>query len=1158
MKNILFACLLAVSCNTFGQLEKLNISNSIPPSPSASSLGKYGDIPVSLYTGVPSINIPLYSVQNNNLSLPISLSYHSSGFKVEDVASSVGLGWSLNAGGVITRAVKGVPDDFNGDLWGLTKDAGMKVNGMFVFYQAPSYGFLSTGNSIENETYGSLGYNTKDGESDIYYFNFNGNSGSFVFNKDGVPKLFSKNNLDITYNRNGNGDIDLFKVIDGDGFIYTFAVADVSQVKNNSFTEWECMSMYGGFCSYDDYYYYSEEDPIAFPGGAYTSAPYYAAWYLTKIENPNLTNEITLNYETEGQTNLCNFNEQYVFNLFNNNSYSVSNSEIKSSCMRVKEIFCGNSKVVFNYNHNRQDLIGLSGYNLPGALTNASMYRKNNDNSYTLLNQYEFTYSYLVSTDFPNTYGKRLMLSSVTEKDNLGNAKPSYTFEYNTSVPVRIRSSMIKDFWGFQKTTTPTPGASKIPKYYVDHNSTLIDFNVFGSAYSVYQGSQNQCYFGGDYDISPEAAGQTAFLLTKINYPTKGSTSFEYEPNSFVLFGINRIGGGARIKKITDYDGLDHNRDIIKNYSYVQESNPALSSGVVMSLPTFVKKNQACGNTNECTVFTSNIGVLGSTHGSLVGYNRVIIEFNGNGKIVSLFNTQGNINSLSEECDINNNCIYKKTFSEGSCQDDNFPFGDNPNFDWYRGVLQEELVYDNANRLVKKTVNSYTVKNYEKIKAIKESLYGRHAITEDDIVKTSKYYYLSGWKVPSSQTVTTYDPLQTGKKIESITNYFYDNANHLQLTKTTNTDSKGQIFETIFKRSKDYTNTGGMIANLNNQHRLNEVIESQTWLQGSPKKLLGAKFNSYADFKNQNGLTNTQCLVQQQYQLETSSPIPQSNFTETWFDDGDPVLDSRYKPVVMYNFDNKDNLTRQSALTNGSQTNASVIYGHNKSLTIAQIGNAKESDCGFTSFESDDQNLWTIGATTNLITNDGHCGTSSRSIPPNTFGPTRNYTISATAQDKKFILSCWVKTNSNVSGTIGSLVLQSIDPATNTLYPNVSGAYKATLLYNTNNVWKYVEVEIDLKQIKTTAGLPLNTILGISSFVWNQNSSVNIQVDDIRFYPKDARMTSYTHNPLIGISSMSDENSNCQYYEYDNFGRLKMVKDQDGKILEKTDYNYKP
>ena len=65
---------------------------------------------VNLFTGDFSYNIPLMDVGG----YPINLSY-SSGIGMEQQASSVGLGWTLNAGGVITRNMRGIPDDFNGD-----------------------------------------------------------------------------------------------------------------------------------------------------------------------------------------------------------------------------------------------------------------------------------------------------------------------------------------------------------------------------------------------------------------------------------------------------------------------------------------------------------------------------------------------------------------------------------------------------------------------------------------------------------------------------------------------------------------------------------------------------------------------------------------------------------------------------------------------------------------------------------------------------------------------------------------------------------------------------------------------------------------------------------------------------------------------------------
>ncbi len=60
----------------------INISNAqtynpfpiiIPPSPEASSLGKYADIPISLFTGTPQISIPIYTIRGHKHQLPISV-----------------------------------------------------------------------------------------------------------------------------------------------------------------------------------------------------------------------------------------------------------------------------------------------------------------------------------------------------------------------------------------------------------------------------------------------------------------------------------------------------------------------------------------------------------------------------------------------------------------------------------------------------------------------------------------------------------------------------------------------------------------------------------------------------------------------------------------------------------------------------------------------------------------------------------------------------------------------------------------------------------------------------------------------------------------------------------------------------------------------------
>ncbi|MEJ0034332.1 MAG: hypothetical protein WDO15_30130 [Bacteroidota bacterium] len=103
MKRVVGIVLCSIVASiAFGQSSS-QLKTVVPPSPNAASLGKYGDIPVGYHTGVPNISIPLYELKEGDVNLPVSLSYHASGVRVAEVASWVGLGWSLNAGGVITR-----------------------------------------------------------------------------------------------------------------------------------------------------------------------------------------------------------------------------------------------------------------------------------------------------------------------------------------------------------------------------------------------------------------------------------------------------------------------------------------------------------------------------------------------------------------------------------------------------------------------------------------------------------------------------------------------------------------------------------------------------------------------------------------------------------------------------------------------------------------------------------------------------------------------------------------------------------------------------------------------------------------------------------------------------------------------------------------------
>ena len=81
-----------------------------PSSPSAAAFQKYGDIPVDVTSGSMQVTVPVTTIKLGAFNWPISLSYHTNGVKVSDAATEVGLGWVLNANGMISQKMAGVND----------------------------------------------------------------------------------------------------------------------------------------------------------------------------------------------------------------------------------------------------------------------------------------------------------------------------------------------------------------------------------------------------------------------------------------------------------------------------------------------------------------------------------------------------------------------------------------------------------------------------------------------------------------------------------------------------------------------------------------------------------------------------------------------------------------------------------------------------------------------------------------------------------------------------------------------------------------------------------------------------------------------------------------------------------------------------------------
>ncbi len=168
--------------------------NVIPPSPNVTSFQKYIDSPISLYTGTPDVSIPIYTLSTPQLSLPISLTYNASGLKVEERASWVGAGFSLNAGGAVSRTAKGIPDELNEVI-----RRGFFHNGSYIlsngnFDMLKMLDCSTNGGRPLTTSYGSytrpdsVAQGIIDLEPDLFHFSTPGGSGKFVFDINRLPR----------------------------------------------------------------------------------------------------------------------------------------------------------------------------------------------------------------------------------------------------------------------------------------------------------------------------------------------------------------------------------------------------------------------------------------------------------------------------------------------------------------------------------------------------------------------------------------------------------------------------------------------------------------------------------------------------------------------------------------------------------------------------------------------------------------------------------------------------------------------------------------------------------------------------------------------------------------------------------------------------------
>lgn len=487
---VLFICNLYVTAQTtdsqvFDYQSEVSKLVNIPNSPESQAFTKYGDVGVSLYTGVPDINVPVHVIKGRELDLPISLTYDASGIKVEQIATWVGLGWNLNIGGRISRQVNGLADDY---LQG----------GYNSIFDILTLKYVKRYREFNNE-YSSIsaltGYfdflrlvnsNHIDSQPDFYSLNVMGLNETFAFDTYGdmEPKVLGNPRIKITKvgGTQSNMPISQWTVTGEDGTTYQFSATETTLRQNNDLGA-----------------------PNSPPPGAITSE-YYSSWLLTKVVSPNGKDVYDFYYTpfASEQQDLFASSASMVTNPIYPSVYEYQEPAVSYSSSPT--VFIA-QKFLNSIHHNGTEVVSLQLGNRYDTSTNSALNGliiKNRNGR--IIKEIDFDYGYFnldgQAPELKNKNDIRLKLDNLHIKGRDAKAYQTYTFNYIQPDKLPSRNSLSQDYLGYYN------GAS---------NTVLYPKHTEGTR--IFDGA----------DREPSNTHSQIGLLNKITYPTGGHTQFIYE-----------------------------------------------------------------------------------------------------------------------------------------------------------------------------------------------------------------------------------------------------------------------------------------------------------------------------------------------------------------------------------------------------------------------------------------------------------------------------------------------------------------------------------------------------------------------------------------------------------------------------------------------------
>ncbi|WP_148044252.1 hypothetical protein [Sinomicrobium pectinilyticum] len=462
MKKYLFLFHLMFYVLSSAQESGDYIPKVYPSSPDTYNLGTYGNINIGEYTGTMSHSIPLYEYTIGDIKFPVSLQYSSNGIKVDEYNPVVGLGWSLSAHGIISKIVRDREDGLSGgDIKWQNDNTPDPNNGGYPALRLNFY---------ENAGLQDLW----DTEKDLFRVNIPGGFSNSFVKKIGGDGWLQEKKTDFKIETITTPDLKTgFLITAPDGIKYYFELVETSTNR-----------VHGG-------------------GRNMPDISLSSAFFLTRIEDTK-NNIMYFEYEPAGSSYTSHKSDVYNFfvDSYNFNcsadvgglplsgiaGFHERSNLVRYDTYRIKSISnnINQQRIAFNYVTKFSDTENRGNF-----LDEVTLYGNSKIDSYKL--------DYLITPN--NRVFLRKVYSTISQK--------VHEFEYINPELLPKRLSNAQDFWGYYNGVTQNRHLiSKVENLILDN----INFSF------------------ANRELNEELS-QTG-LLSKIVYPTKGYTKIHYEPHT--------------------------------------------------------------------------------------------------------------------------------------------------------------------------------------------------------------------------------------------------------------------------------------------------------------------------------------------------------------------------------------------------------------------------------------------------------------------------------------------------------------------------------------------------------------------------------------------------------------------------------------------------